>query len=317
LRDGYLNGDGESLLRRSVRLSDDTMAVLWADASSDTLDFLTRCFGASSPEDVKTLLESQKAGSKAAPLTARVHCLLLTGGQGRAVVRAYHTGLLRAVESNVGGWFDSHVAFTNRPLPLSWLLRSLAVLSKDENIPPNLAGEIFLAILFGHPFPRWTLTAALGRCRAEQKVPAARMALLYAYLRRNSSNEDVPMSLDPTNTNPGYLLGRTLAILENMQQSAQRQLNKTITDRYYSAASTRPASVFPSLIRLSNHHLAKLSPGLRFHLSKQLGEALAALPAFPPILSLENQGFFALGYYQQKFQRRDSESEIQPVSVEK
>ena len=106
------------------------------------------------------------------------------------------------------------------------------------------------------------------------------------------------MSLDKENMDPGYRLGRLLAVLERLQSEAQNNPNKTIVDRYYGAASTRPATVFPSLIRLAQHHAAKLStPG--YH-QKRLGEVLDGIAAFPTTLRLEEQGLFALGYYHQR-----------------
>ena len=36
------------------------------------------------------------------------------------------------------------------------------------------------------------------------------------------------------------------------------------------------------------------------YLDKELAELLTDLPSFPPILSLEKQGMFALGFYHQK-----------------
>ena len=98
------------------------------------------------------------------------------------------------------------------------------------------------------------------------------------------------MSLDKENIQPAYRLGRLLAVLERLQGDAQRSLNKTIVDRYYGAASTRPGTVFPALIRLAQHHFPKVSsPG--FH-QANLGEVLDGIATFPATLSLEQQGLF-------------------------
>ncbi|MNT74764.1 CRISPR-associated protein [compost metagenome] len=91
------------------------------------------------------------------------------------------------------------------------------------------------------------------------------------------------------------------AILERLQGVAQDNLNATIRDRYYGAASCTPAVVFPRLIKLSMHHAAKADERGRW-LEKLKGEVMAGLPAhgMPKILNLEEQGMFAIGYYHQR-----------------
>ena len=46
--------------------------------------------------------------------------------------------------------------------------------------------------------------------------------------------------LDLSNANPAYRLGRFFAALEKIQEEASPDLNATIRDRYYGAASTTP-----------------------------------------------------------------------------
>ena len=114
------------------------------------------------------------------------------------------------------------------------------------------------------------------------------------------------MSLDTTNTSPGYLLGRLFAVLEKTQEESARPniLNSTIRDRFYGAASSTPVAVFPRLMKLKNHHIAGLeNRGRAVNLEKQIGEivdGLRADNAFPAHLSLQEQGRFAVGYYHQR-----------------
>jgi CRISPR-associated protein Csd1 len=106
--------------------------------------------------------------------------------------------------------------------------------------------------------------------------------------------------LDTTNSDAAYRLGRLFAALEKIQEEAQPGINTTIRERYYGAASSTPVAVFTTLLRLKNHHLAKLSAGRKTNFEKLLGEIFSDVTSFPPHLSLPAQGRFALGYYHQR-----------------
>lgn len=112
------------------------------------------------------------------------------------------------------------------------------------------------------------------------------------------------MSLDIENNDTGYLCGRLFAVLERIQETALgKQINATIVDRFYGAASSTPMSVFGRLIDLSNHHLSKIeNQAAVVFLKKTIGEIMDKMPAsgFPSHLSLDGQSRFAIGYYQQR-----------------
>ncbi|MEO8663480.1 MAG: type I-C CRISPR-associated protein Cas8c/Csd1 [Bryobacteraceae bacterium] len=302
---------GRNLAPRFVRLSSDTTAVFWSDRPFGILDLLTNYFAAPTPDSVKGLLESPRSGRASGALTNRFYCLILTGGQGRAILRGLHTGTVDQIETNLAAYFESVDIGSPAPLPLTWLMRSLVLQGKLENLPPALVTDVFLAIIFGRRFPQTLLARAVSRCRAERKVTRERAAILRAFIIRNTPME-VTVGLDISNPSEAYRLGRLMALLERIQGAAQNNPNKTIVDRYYGAASTRPGTVFPRLIASAQHHLSKLTRGLAAFYQTELGDVVNGLSTFPATLSLENQGLFALGYYHQRSFRKPAPATTQP-----
>ena len=153
------------------------------------------------------------------------------------------------------------------------------------------------SILEGSPYPATLLASAIQRIKAEREVTYPRAKLIKAFLIHNNERK-ITMSLDKENTNIGYRLGRLFAVLERIQESANPGINATIRDKFYASASSTPNAVFGNLMRLKNHHLAKLTKTGFFE--GLLGDVISEIPAFPSHLSLDEQGQFAIGYYHQR-----------------
>ena len=190
---------------------------------------------------------------------------------------------------------------------LNQLLRATALEYKTENIPPNLAGSVIESVLDGTPYPITLMQQCVRRIRAEQNVTRTRASILKAYLNRKNrfynknQKEEFTVSLDKSNTSPAYRLGRLFAVLEKIQEEANPGINATIRERFYGAASSTPITVFPQLLKLKNHHIAKLSnPAAKISKEKLLGEIIDGIKNIPPHLSMEEQAEFAIGYYHQR-----------------
>ena len=107
--------------------------------------------------------------------------------------------------------------------------------------------------------------------------------------------------LDRNCTIPAYLYGRLMAEFENLQRaSSEIEVNVSVSDRYFSMASTYPAVAFPKLENLSKKHLRKLSrdnPGAAYAIDASLLEIHNKLRPceagpYPRTLSIEGQGLF-------------------------
>ena len=198
--------------------------------------------------------------------------------------------------------------FDKPHLSIFRLLVSIASLGKADNIPPNLTGDFARTILTASPYPITLLQAAIRRIRAEHEINYPRAALIKAILNRQrrfqiqtQSDKELTVSLDLTNTNAGYRLGRLFAVLERAQERANPGLNATIRDRYYGAAASTPVAVFSNLMKLKNHHIAKLeNKGEAVNLEKLIAEVMDGINDFPNHMPLTDQGRFAIGYYHQR-----------------
>ena len=195
---------------------------------------------------------------------------------------------------------------------------STKVKNRYEHIPPQLAGEMLRAILTGRAYPQTLLATIIMRLRSDsdKAITDLRVALLKAVICRNRrtaghlTKEDDLVSLDPKNTDPGYLLGRLFACFEHAQKQALgSKINATICDKYYGAASATPRSVFSILQRNAMNHLAKLRKGdnkskrAEIKIDRaitQVYECSTPEKLFVATLTMERQAFFAIGYYHQK-----------------
>ena len=295
----------------------DTSYVCWADKPNrleqDMPLFLS--FGDDDPDAtavaVKALFASIHNGAyQESDGDHRFFVLGLSPNSARIVVRYWKTGTIAEFAERFTTWFrDLEVTgLENYGYPtLKKLLRSTALQFKDDNVSPNLPSEVIRAILSGGCLPETLIQAVIRRIRAEKgSVSYTRACVIKAYLNRKyrfstTQKKELTVSLDKNETRIGYCLGRLFAVLEKLQLDAQPGINATIRDRYYSSASTTPKAVFGTLMRMSTHHLKKLTkPEWRVNAEKRIGMVMALISDFPAHLNLENQSLFALGYYHQK-----------------
>ncbi len=300
----------------------DASTVFWAQKpeDSDVEDVFAEIFGEADNPDarssqIRALFEAIHSGRfDGARGENRFFVLGLAPNAARIAVRFWHAAPLHDIAERICTWFKDLEIERGPNDPqypsLFRLLTAIAVQSKADNIPPNLGGDVMRSILTGLPFPATWLNAAVQRCRAEQRVTYLRAAAIKACLNRSirysqatrqEFRKEITPMLDTTNSSAAYRLGRLFAVLEKIQEEANPGLNATIRERYYGAASSTPVAVFTTLLRLKNHHIAKLeNRGRAVNLEKLIGEIVDGVADFPAHLALPEQGRFALGYYHQR-----------------
>ena len=191
-----------------------------------------------------------------------------------------------------------------RVVSLSWIKKEcLSPKSNSEKISPALFTKLFEAAIYGTNYPYSLLETMVRRVKTDKFINATRAGVIKAYLTRNEKKEEWKVSLDRRNNNQAYLCRRLFAVLENIQNQAVGggKLNSTIKDKYFASAAAKPASIFPTLIKLSQHHMKKLNDGSQIFHAKLVGEIMNMLEnEFPKTLPLMEQGKFMIGYYQQE-----------------
>ena len=165
--------------------------------------------------------------------------------------------------------------------------------------------------------------AALGIDPERRLV--ARIAVLQLHFKINKGitmNETYDKTAVQPEHRTAFLCGRLLAVLDHIHNEAHKGKSASSpATRLYGAASKTPALAFPQLCQLVRHHLDKLSDYNRDRFQDGVPAAKradgvnedfeglsdvvaqfkeAAGGAFPRMLSLEEQGVFAIGFYYQR-----------------
>lgn len=308
--------------RSAVDLDSSSVVVFWTREQSDApaflLDVLAPAARGSDAVEAAASVWRGKALQSFDP--SPFYAVTLGSNSARVVVRDWFETTAVEVKGALDRWFADLQVGTAEPvpLPLAELLGALEAApgarGDRRGLPPDLAARLFRAALRGEPLPRSLLSLAIQRMRLPprkaqngQLVLRARVGVIKAVLRRQRPNPmEVTVALDESNTSPPYLLGRLFAVIEKLQLVSAgkgHDLNATVRDRYYGAASSTPAAVFGRLLSLSMHHASKAKDdGLGRHAERVKASVIERMGSdpFPRTLSVEEQGLFAVGYYHQR-----------------
>lgn len=253
----------------------------------------------------------------------RFYVLGLAPNAARVSVRFFHSDPFdKVVEKIMQHYKDMEIVKESDDQPtylsVQHIVReTISKKASDPEASPLMAGAVFRAVLENTPYPAALFNAIITRIRADQddsqkgirKINYARAAIIKAYLLRKYRNQSqnpiqevLAMSLNEQSTRPAYVLGRLFAVLEKVQQEAIGDMNASIKDRYFTSACASPASVFPVILRLSQHWISKAEYG--YVSDRRIQDILGLLDVeknpIPARLTLDEQGVFVLGYYHQR-----------------
>ena len=179
-----------------------------------------------------------------------------------------------------------------------------------DAVSPVLGGALARAVLTGSLYPATLLTAMLSRLRSDRYFSHVRLSAVKGVLVRNHQLEGL-VSLNVDHPSAAYHCGRLLCLLDYIQGQAINNINAGLVKKFYSTASTQPFAVFGRLIALTTKaHLPKISAGdagFAQFCERQLRQIMGKIGAsFPTVLTLVEQGEFALGFYQEKEELPDT-----------
>ena len=255
-------------------------------------------------EQVRKTFNAIYSGSLKTSLDDKFYILGLAPNSARIAVTYWSELPLKQFAALILRHFnDMEIADTRKEkkpyMGLRSILAAVTLGGKSSDATPNLPEAVVKSIFQGLPYPYTLFAGCIRRICAEQSINITRAAIIKAYLNRIDNQQKIEVMLDKENTNQGYLCGRLFAVLDKIQDDANRQ--HSIRERYMNAASSTPATVFATILNLSSHHSEKLNEGRRIFFEKTKQEIIDKISAegFPSHLDLQDQGRFFVGYYHQ------------------
>lgn len=280
-----------------------------------------------------TLVKSMQSGSTPLPLQSRYHIMLVSGANGRVMIRRYEQGSYVNLQEHLQQWnrdlalCDNTGTGTLRPRKLTARLIALLTRHKNdskvlERLKKELSGltpTIVIAIINGTPLPDAVAGRALANIRSQMLDPdendpfvfipdgiCCQWLKVWLLRKARARNEEVHLMpyYDPKFPNAAYHCGALVAVYADLQRAAMPDVNSGIVQRYYASASRTPKLVLGQLERLSKYHLAKLdSRYLAQIYESRLNEPYCffgtdGIARLPDALTLEDQSYFAIGYRQ-------------------
>lgn len=227
---------------------------------------------------------------------------------------------------NVMAYFEKHqkdmsLSESNKQLSINSILNALRFPKNDrsaakeskEEISPDIFAKLFDAILHDRPYPEQLLQTVVRRAKIDKDnkrtgfyaISSTRARIIKGCLLRSKYYKGDEYMIDSEKQMTAFLCGRLFAVLEKVQEDAiGKDINATIKDKFFASACSNPSVVFPRLIKLAQTHISKMKKdgkeGKAYYREKRIGEILCKIEEFPRSLSLQKQGDFILGYYQEK-----------------
>lgn len=316
------------------RIIGDTTVVFWASVPKEDgyAQFMSSFFENMEEPEEKKLLKVMNAVARGEnclyeadelkPETS-FYVLGLAPNAARISVRFFYNSTFGEMVSNIKEHYErlaiESPAYEKKDYPSiqDILYETINEKSNTKQAQPVLVGALMRSILANGRYPAALYSHIMLRLHAERVIKRNKAAIIKSYLLQNYPDKKEAidtMQLNEETDYVPYILGRLFAVLEDIQKSAIGK--ETIRERYFNAASSTPAVIFPQLLKLANSHMRVLGRnerGLQVVREKQLEELMGKMHSnFPTRLSLEDQGVFMIGYYhqvQKRYEKKDNKKE--------
>jgi CRISPR-associated protein Csd1 len=302
--------------------------LFWGIESIDPMGLLTE----PTLEDLKRLLGAPHIGGRPSVKSEDFYLIALSGGGGRIIARDFLQIPIDKINQNLQTWFTGQqlVDFggvDGSPLGL-YQLMATAYRDPKKDLQTRELSSMTRTALFGTRPPVNLLSKVITRVQAAngpyyRQCVLIKLLLNYQGISLMATLDERLESLTTDSHKTAYCLGRLMALYESIQWYAIGNVNSSVTDRVYSSASTTPARIFGRLESSGITHikiLKRKKPRLGFFFENKSADIHGRIPAarYPTILKLEEQGIFALGYWQQKSDRKpkDVQEEIEGIEKE-
>jgi CRISPR-associated protein Csd1 len=317
--------------RRDVHLAKknklDTTMIYWTKENSATDEI--NSLDDPDEEEIGKLIDSVATENEININIDTFYSCTLSGAAARISIRDWIEISLEEYKRNIAKWFKDVeiISFDfiekNEKLYHPSIRFLTASVRSDKSTSTMLESRLFSylwnAAIKRTKLPLWILQTVLkqtryieyfesgGKKTPREPITRERAALIRLILNRNNHGGILmDTKLDQNNKAPAYVCGQIFAVLVDIQKAALgNDLNAGIRERFFSFASTTPASAFGRLMPLSQRHLSKLKNGNRAYLYSFFEKRLQGVcrdleNGFPALLTLEERGQFALGYYHKK-----------------
>ena len=315
----YVDGLNDLIRNHSKRLSNSLCVYWFKHAVVPAEDPFAMLHGMESNDQAaaaaslqaRALLDAIQRGQRTDLGSNHYYAMTLSGAAGRVMVRDWMDGRFEQLVAHVNAWFADLAIVHREGKSLAADPKFLAVaggLVKEDlkELPGSAMATLWHAALAELPIPQPLMAQALNRFRlsiaTDEPLLHARIGLIKAYFVRKPQGGALFMKpyLNPDHPNPAYQCGRLLAVLARLQQAALGDVGAGVVQRFYPAASQTPGLTLGRLVTHARNHLGKLDGGLAWWFEERIAEIMGRLrDEIPRTLNLEEQGLFALGYYQQ------------------
>ena len=281
------------------------------------------------------LIQSPLSGKPpAAMLDKKYYILPVSADAARVVVRSgIMKGSYEDLYHNVDQWFkDLFIigcndtmtrTFAAKPkgiFKLLYVLMSRAELGatpKKYGVFKAITPQLLMASINGQQIPSMLFARAIQNIRSgifksdDDTVTISKNNIaLYQWIklyllrdeRRNGKEETIMAVLNEKHPEPAYHCGRIMAAYEAVQLKAAPNNNKGALENFWVGFSRSPALMLGNVQRNINYHMAHIKSQFLhdLYMNAVVDAGCAIGDVIPARLNQVQQGYFALGYYQQK-----------------